>query len=240
MSNRPKYTILVIDDEPDICQLIEYNLVREGFRVILAENGEIALKYAEEHSPDVIVLDLMLPGLDGLEVCKILKSDPKTSDILILMLTAKSEETDIIVGLELGADDYMTKPFSPKILTARVRALLRRKTSAIEEKSGRLLQFGELTIDSDFRTIIVSGEPVAMTATEFDIVYYLAKKPGWVFSRMQIVDDIKGDDYPVTDRSVDFHIAAIRKKLGANRKLIETVRGVGYRFKRIDDEKDAS
>jgi two-component system phosphate regulon response regulator PhoB len=192
--------------------------------------GEDALQKARSEAFDLIVLDLMLPGIDGLEVTKKLKGSQKTESTPIVMLTAKGEEADIVTGLELGADDYITKPFSPRVLVARVRAALRRKSSPPEDATA-VVHIHELEIHPGRRSVLVSGQPVDLTYTEFQVLYILAKRPGWVFTRSQIVDAVRGDDYPVTDRSVDVQIVGLRKKLGDGSKYIETVRGVGYRFK---------
>ena len=221
--------ILVVDDEEDILELVRYNLAREGYRVVCAASGEQALNKAGSEPFDLIVLDLMLPGIDGLEVAKKLKSKPETRHIPIIMLTAKGEEADIVTGLELGADDYVTKPFSPRILIARVKAVIRRKLKQEEDSS--IIQIYELKIDPGRRRVLAKGSHVELTFTEFQILYLLARRPGWVFTRFKIVDSIRGDDYPVTDRSVDVQIVGLRKKLGPCGKYIETVRGVGYRFK---------
>lgn len=225
-----KEKILVVDDEEDILDLLNFNLSREGYQVVCVASGEEALKACESQVPDVLLLDLMLPGMDGLEVARRLKGNLKTRDIPIVMLTAKGEEADIVTGLELGADDYITKPFSPRILLARVRAVLRRKEKQppSEETS---LRIHEIQIHPGRREVLVQGKAVSLTFTEFGILNYLARRPGWVFTRAQIVDAIRGDDYPVTDRSVDVQIVGLRKKLGPAGKVIETVRGVGYRFK---------
>jgi two-component system alkaline phosphatase synthesis response regulator PhoP len=225
-----KETILVIDDEEDILELIRFNLVREGYKVVCAPSGEKALSLAQLEIPDLMVLDLMLPGIDGLEVTKILKSDSRTKDIPIVMLTAKGEEADIVTGLELGADDYITKPFSPRVLVARVRAVLRRKVKKYQEET-LVLRIQDIVIHPGRHEVLVSGKPVQLTLTEFGILEYLARRPGWVFTRNQIVDAVKGEDYYVTDRSVDVQIVGLRKKLGTAGTYIETVRGVGYRFK---------
>ena len=222
--------ILVVDDEEDILELVRYNLKREGYLVLCSKSGEEALDMAQSEQPDLIVLDLMLPGVDGLEVTKALKSSDQTKDIPIVMLTAKGEEPDIVAGLELGADDYVTKPFSPRILTARVRAVLRRKLKELPEDTS-VLRIQDLVIHPGRHEVLSKGETIPLTFTEFGILHYLAKRPGWVFTRSQIVDAVKGDDYPVTDRSVDVQIVGLRKKLGSAGKYIETVRGVGYRFK---------
>jgi two-component system alkaline phosphatase synthesis response regulator PhoP len=224
-----KERILVVDDEEDILELVRFNLAREGYDLVCTTSGEEALEIARKKHPDLLILDLMLPGIDGLEVTKILKNDVKTKDIPIIMLTAKGEEADIVTGLELGADDYVTKPFSPRILVARVRAALRRKVKDSPEDES-LVKIHSLEIHPGRREVLVDNQRVQLTFTEFDILNFLARRPGWVFTRFQIVDAVRGDDYPVTDRSVDVQIVGLRKKLGSAGKYIETVRGVGYRF----------
>jgi two-component system phosphate regulon response regulator PhoB len=225
-----KERILVVDDEEDILELVSYNLTRDGYQITGALTGEEAIQKAQSDSFDLIVLDLMLPGIDGLEVTKVLKKDKKTSEIPIVMLTAKGEEADIVTGLELGADDYITKPFSPRVLIARVRAALRRKAKEpIDENA--VVYIHELEIDPGKRSVLVGGQAVELTYTEFQVLLLLAKRPGWVFTRSQIVDLVRGSDYPVTDRSVDVQIVGLRKKLSTYGNYIETVRGVGYRFK---------
>ena len=224
-----KATILVVDDEEDIRELVALNLDREGYKVLTCETGEQALAVARSKTPDLVVLDLMLPGIDGLEVCKRLKADPGLRHIPVVMLTAKGEESDIVAGLELGADDYITKPFSGKVLVARVRRLLRKVSEAADEKS--LVKIHGLVIDPGRHEVTLDDKPVSLTLTEFNILHTLARRPGLVFTRYQIVDAIHGDDYLVTDRAVDVQIVALRRKLGSCGKLIETVRGVGYRFK---------
>jgi two-component system phosphate regulon response regulator PhoB len=226
----PKERILVVDDEEDILELVRYNLVKEGYHVTGELTGEDALKKVRSETFDLIVLDLMLPGINGLEVTKKLKGNQITEDIPIVMLTAKGEEADIVTGLELGADDYITKPFSPPVLLARVRAVLRRKTQPSEDETDAVY-IHDLEIHPGRRSVLVSGKPVDLTYTEFQVLFILAKRPGWVFARGQIVDAVRGDDYHVTDRSVDVQIVGLRKKLGACGKYIETVRGVGYRFR---------
>jgi two-component system phosphate regulon response regulator PhoB len=225
-----KEHILVVEDEDDIQELVRYNLAKEGYRVIQALSGEEGFKAAKSSNPDLIVLDLMLPGLDGLEVCRLLKADPKTSHTPIVILTAKGEEADVVTGLELGADDYITKPFSPKVLVARLRAVLRRKARESVDEAAPL-KIREIVIHPGRHEVLVKGKPVQLTFTEFQLLHFLAKRPGWVFTRQQIVDEIKGEDYPVTDRSVDVQVVGLRKKLGPCGECIETVRGVGYRFK---------
>jgi two-component system phosphate regulon response regulator PhoB len=225
-----KEHILVVDDEEDILELVRYNLSKEGYRVTVVATGEAALKAARTEQPDVILLDLMLPGVDGLEVCRILRQDPKTQHIPVIMLSAKGDEADIVAGLELGAADYITKPFSPRILLARLRAVLRRQTTATVAESAPLA-IHDLFIHPGRHEVLVQGQPVDLTVTEFRLLHLLARRPGWVFTRSQIVNGVHGDDYPVSDRSVDVQVVGLRKKLGACGDYIETVRGVGYRFK---------
>ncbi|WP_319407919.1 response regulator transcription factor [uncultured Desulfosarcina sp.] len=224
-----KEKILVVDDEEDILELVRYNLAREGYAVTCAASGEAALKSAASDPVDLIILDLMLPGIDGLEVARRLKQNSGTKDTPIVMLTAKGEEADIVTGLELGADDYVTKPFSPRILIARMKAVIRRR-SGIAEPESEVLTIRELSIHTGRRHVTAAGKSLDLTYTEFQVLHFLARRPGWVFTRSQIVDAVRGDDYPVTDRSVDVQIVGLRKKLGALGKYIETVRGVGYRF----------
>ena len=225
-----KEKILVVDDEEDILELLRFNLSREGYQISCAASGEDALSLVRSEIPDLIVLDLMLPGMDGLEVTRRLKNNLSTKDIPIVMLTAKGEEADIVTGLELGADDYITKPFSPRILVARVRAVLRRNVKEATDETSAL-RVHDLVIHPGRHEVVVEDKPVDLTFTEFGILNYLARRPGWVFTRFQIVDAIRGGDYPVTDRSVDVQIVGLRRKLGPAGKYIETVRGVGYRFK---------
>ena len=225
-----KETILIVDDEQDILELLNYNLGRDGYKVLSAQTGEEALDTAGRKLPGLIILDLMLPGIDGLEVCKRLKKVSETEKIPIIMLTAKGEEADIVTGLELGADDYITKPFSPKVLVARVRTVLRRKTAEIPEQSA-VIRTGDIQIDPGRHKVLVKGKAVELTSSEFSMLRFLAARPGWVFTRYQIVDAIHGADYPVTDRSIDVQVVGLRKKLGKAGKYIETVRGIGYRFK---------
>ncbi len=226
----PREKILVVVDERDILELVEYNLNKDGYDVSCVTTGEDALTAARGELPDLIVLDLMLPGVDGLEVCQTLKNDPKTSRIPIVMLTAKGEEADVVAGLELGADDYITKPFSPRIVLARIRAVLRRKSQKPTEATS-VIRIHDLVIHPGRHEVMMRGKLVELTLTEFRVLHYLARNPGWVFTRYQIVDAVRGSDYPVTDRSVDVQIVGLRRKLGPCGKYIETVRGVGYRFK---------
>lgn len=226
----PRRNILVVEDEDDILELVQYNLTKSGFAVTAVTSGEEALKAVSTRHPDLVLLDLMLPGVDGLEVCKSLKQDPRTKSIPVVMLTAKGEESDIVTGLELGADDYITKPFSPKVLIARVRTVLRRKVvEKVDE--GATVRIHDFYIHPGRHEVLVSGVSVDLTYTEFRLLHLLARRPGWVFTRSQIVDAVRGTDYPVTDRAVDVHIVGLRKKLGESGQYIETVRGVGYRMK---------
>lgn len=225
-----KETIFVVEDEEDIQELVKYNLAKEGYQVQCAGSGEEGLKKINAKSPDLVILDLMLPGIDGLEVCKTLRSESKTKGLPVLMLTAKGEEADVVTGLELGADDYLVKPFSPRVLLARVKNLLRRKTEAPGDEN-TVLKVQELLIHPGRHEVLVKGKPVELTFTGFRILHLLARRPGWVFTRQQIVDAVRGHGYPVTDRSVDVHIVSLRRKLGAMGKCVETVRGIGYRFK---------
>ncbi len=226
--------ILVVDDEEDILELVQYNLVKEGYEVVCAITGEKALEMAVSIPIDLIVLDLMLPGVNGLNVTQKLKEDPETAGIPIVMLTAKGEEADVVTGLEMGADDYIPKPFSPRILVARIRSVLRRqqsKTTTTDEENAPIMERHGLTVRPEKHEVYADGEMVQLTFTEFELLCFLMKRPGWVFTRSQIVDAIRGDHYAVTDRSVDVQMVGLRKKLGSCGKYIETVRGVGYRFK---------
>jgi two-component system phosphate regulon response regulator PhoB len=222
--------ILVVDDEEDLLELINYNLTKEGYQVRCVTSGEDAINDAKSTLPDLIVLDLWLPSVDGLDVCRQLKNDPKTQHIPIVMLTAKSSEADVVAGLELGADDYITKPFSPRVLLARIRAALRRRTQSSPDDPSAI-KIHDLLIHPGRHEVFVGGQQIDLTFTEFRLLHFLARKPGWAFSRSQIVDAVKGEDYPVTERSVDVQVVGLRKKLGPMGGYIETVRGVGYRFK---------
>lgn len=226
-----KETILIVDDEEDIIELIKYNLKNEGYSILTALSGEHAMKMAKQFSPDLIVLDLMLPGIDGLEVTKYLRNDEQTQDIPIVMLTAKGEEADIVTGLELGANDYISKPFSPKVLVARIRAILRHRRKESTKTNDRIKQEGDLIIDRAKHQVTIQGEVLDLTLSEFELLSFLAEKKGWVFTRNQIVSAIHGENHAVTERSVDVIIVGLRKKLKNYASTIETVRGVGYRFK---------
>jgi len=222
--------ILVVEDDEDILELVSYNLTKAGYRVTTAASGEAAIKAARSKPPDLVLLDLMLPGVDGLEVCNTLRRDQRTANIPVIMLTARSEEADIVAGLELGADDYITKPFSPRVLLARIKAVLRRKTKAPAEEQ-TVIKLKELVIHPGRHEVTVRSKRADLTATEFKILHLLARRPGWVYTRQQIIDAARGDEYAVTDRSVDVHIAGLRKKLGPLGSQLETVHGVGYRYK---------
>ena len=221
--------IFIVEDEEDIQELISYNLVKNSFSVKIFGNGEDFLSYLESDACDLILLDLMLPGMDGLEICKKLKKTPSTENIPVIMLTAKGEESDILTGLELGADDYIIKPFSPKILVARVKAVLRRKEQITEIKKENVTVGGIQIVPGRFE-VIVNNEKIELTASEFKALHLLAGRPGWVFTRYQIVESVHGENYPVTDRSVDVMMVNLRKKLKEGGRYIETVRGIGYRF----------
>ena len=227
--------IIVVEDDLDIRELISFNLANEGHQVFEANNGEVGIDKARNNNPDLILLDLMLPGIQGLDVCRIIKSDQEIKETPIIMVTALGQEEDIVKGLETGADDYITKPFSIKVLIARVNAVLKRSIEVGEDKSKDILING-INIKIRSREVWVNKNLINdLTFSEFQILYLLAGHPGWVFTRYQIIDKIRGDNYPVTDRSVDFQIVGLRKKLGDAGKLIKTVRGVGYRF--TPDEK---
>jgi len=228
-----KKTILIVEDDEDIQQLVGYNLIKAGFLVEYGDSGEQALEKIKRQLPDLILLDLMLPGMDGTELCRVLRSDSKTNQIPIIMLTAKGEESDIISGLDHGADDYMTKPFSPKILISRIKAVLRRKaknSAAQTMNASDIIKLDDLVIDPGRYEVKIHGEAVNLTPTEFGILQLLTKKAGWVFSRQQIIDAVRGYDYLVTPRTIDVQMFSLRKKLGETGKKIETVRGIGYRF----------
>jgi len=225
-----KETILVVEDETDILELVRYNLAKDGYRVVEATSGEEALRLAMSAPPHLVVLDLMLPELDGLEVCRRLKNDPRTKHVPIIMLTAKGEEADIVAGLELGADDYIPKPFSVRVFIARVRAVLRRGPRETPSES-EAISIHELVIHPGRHEVLVDGKRTPLTSTEFRLLHMLARRPGWVYTRGQIVDSTRGVNYPVTERAVDVQVAGLRKKLGTAGNYIETVHGVGYKFR---------
>jgi DNA-binding response OmpR family regulator len=225
-----KYLILIIEDEPDILAVIEYNLRKEGYDVISSTDGEKGLGLVMQSSPDLVLLDLMLPGLDGLEVCRKVKENRETRAIPIIMVTAKGEESDIVLGLGIGADDYVVKPFSPKELISRVKAVLRR--GGLKEEIGQSpkIKYKELEINPVKFEASVEGQSLPLTLTEFKLLHYLASHPGRVFTRDQLLNAAIDDKSYVLDRNIDVHVRAIRQKLGDYDDIIETVRGVGYRF----------
>lgn len=222
--------ILIVEDEEDVQELIQYNLRKNGFLCESALDGKTALAKADSYKPDLVLLDLMLPRIDGLQVCRSLKSSSTLSKIPVIILTAKGTESDVVAGLEAGADDYITKPFSPQVLLARIKAVLRR-VEAPPPSEKTTIRIHNIEIDPGRHRTFVNGKEVELTSTEFKMLHFLAARPGWVFTRYQIVDAVHGPDYPVTDRSVDVQIVGLRKKLGKAGDLIETVRGVGYRFR---------
>ena len=221
--------ILIVEDEEDVLELVRYNLEKDGYLTDCATTGRAGLGKSKTGVPDLVLLDLMLPEIDGLEVCRLIKADPETAAIPVIMLTAKGTEADIVAGLEMGADDYITKPFSPRVLLARVKAVLRRH-DVPDQTDTTPLRIHDIEIDPGRHRVLVRGKQVKLTSTEFNLLRFLAARPGWVFTRYQIVDAIHGNDYPVTDRSIDVQIVGLRRKLGTAGKYIETVRGVGYRF----------
>ena len=221
--------IFIVEGDEDISELLAYTLKRNSFIPKAFGSGEDFLKNITEEKCDLVLLDLMLPGIDGLEICRRLKKNPETSEIPVIMITAKGEESDIITGLELGADDYIVKPFSPKVLVARIKAVLRRKEQ-IGEISKDNIKIHNIEIVPGRFEVKVDGNSVELTASEFKALHFLASRPGWVFTRYQIVENVHGDNYPVTDRSVDVMMVSLRKKLGTVGENIETVRGIGYRF----------
>tara|TARA_B100000902_G_scaffold84391_1_gene88877 strand:+ start:1028 stop:1726 length:699 start_codon:yes stop_codon:yes gene_type:complete len=225
--------ILIIEDDKDIRDLISFNLSKNGYKTILSRDGEKGIEKAKNEKPDLVLLDLMLPGIHGLDVCKILKTESSLNKLSIIMLTALGQEEDIIKGLEAGADDYITKPFSFKILFARIKSVLRRKKTKESSNKDPVNLYG-VKIDPQTRQVIINENELKLTFTEFQILYLLASHPGWVFTRYQIIDKIRSDNNSVTDRSVDFQIVGLRKKMNNLGKLIETIRGVGYRFKSKD------
>lgn len=230
MEAQKRLKLLVVEDEKDIADLIVYNAEKSGFDAEVAYNGEDALKLARTTPPNLIILDLMLPGIDGMDVCRILKGDKSTAEIPIVMLTARGSEEDIVRGLELGADDYITKPFSPRVLFARINGVLRRSRSKVPKKNEQIV-FENIFLDPVTRKVEVSGKEIELTFSEFEILHFLLRHPDWVFTRSEIVNNIREENYPVTERSIDVHIVGLRKKLGDSSKHIQTVRGVGYRLR---------
>jgi two-component system phosphate regulon response regulator PhoB len=220
-----------VDDEADIVEFVEYNLRKEMYETSSAADGPKALQAARQQRPDLILLDLMLPGIDGLEVCRMLKSGRDTAHIPIIMLTAKGEETDVVTGLEIGADDYVSKPFSMRLLLARMKAVLRRVAATEEKKTPAQIVIRGLRIDDDRHEVSLDDKPLQLTLTEYKLLRFLAQNPGRVFTRTQILNNIQDEHVIVIDRAIDVHVAALRKKLGEAGKFVETVRGVGYRFR---------
>jgi two-component system, OmpR family, alkaline phosphatase synthesis response regulator PhoP len=228
-----KGSILVVEDEADIRELIAYNLGREGYAPVQAESAERALSLLGRDGADLVLLDIMLPGLDGIALLKRLRGDPRWEKLPVIMLTAKGEDADIVSALELGADDYVVKPFSPRVLVARVRARLRETAGpgAASSADDNVVALHGLSLDSGRHAVSARGKPIELSATEFALLEFLMRNPGWVFSRAQIIDAVRGPDYPVTDRAVDVQVLGLRKRLGEAGDLVETVRGVGYRFR---------
>ncbi len=224
-------SIVLIEDEPDIQEIIAYNLQREGYHVHGALSGEEGLKLIEQKKPDLILLDLMLPGIDGLEVCRQVRADAQSANTPVIMVSAKGEESDVVLGLGLGADDYISKPFSPKELIARVKAVIRRSESRVEAApQNDTIQRGELVIEPTKHKVKLAGKEIVLTASEFKMLMALATHPGRVFTREQLINQSLGENIVVVDRNIDVHIRAIRKKLGEQYSFIETIRGIGYRF----------
>ena len=222
-------SILIIEDDKDIVEMLSFHLKKNNYTILYSYNGEDGLTKAGENNPDLILLDLMLPGIHGLDVCRIIKSDQKTKNIPVIMLTAMGQEDDIVKGLETGGDDYITKPFSLDIISARIKAVLRRSNIKKDELI-KSIDIHGVIIRPRSREVIIDNKNINLTFTEFQILFLLASHPGWVFTRYQIIDKIRGDSYPVTDRSVDFQIVGLRKKIGKKGKHIMTIRGVGYKF----------
>ena len=220
----------MVEDEEDIMEVIRFNLEKEGYEVNQALSGEKALQVIENNLPSLVLLDLMLPGINGLDLCRIFKQNDRTKAIPVIMLTAKSEDADIVAGLEMGAEDYITKPFSPRVLVARVRTILRRRESGVKDDSS-VIQVEGMQIHPGRHEVTMGDNVVDLTPSEFRILHYLARRPGWVYSRDQIIDAIRGHGYVVTDRAIDVQVVGLRKKLGDYGKFIETVRGIGYRFR---------
>ena len=225
-----RQSVLVVEDEEDIMEVIRFNLEKEGYEVNQALSGEKALQVIENNLPSLVLLDLMLPGINGLDLCRIFKQNDRTKAIPVIMLTAKSEDADIVAGLEMGAEDYITKPFSPRVLVARVRTILRRRESGVKDDSS-VIQVEGMQIHPGRHEVTMGDNLVDLTPSEFRILHYLARRPGWVYSRDQIIDAIRGHGYVVTDRAIDVQVVGLRKKLGDYGKFIETVRGIGYRFR---------
>ena len=228
--------IAVIEDEADILEVIEYNLAREGYKVITATDGKDGLRKIIDEAPDLVLLDLMLPGVDGIDLCRRIKADPLTRRIPVIMVTAKGEESDVVLGLGVGADDYIPKPFSPKELIARVKAVLRRGPLHEDINTGDRITTDGVTIDARRYEVRVDNQPANFTATEFRLLHFLASHPGRAFTRDQLLSRVIGEGAQVLDRNIDVHIRAVRRKLGTHRDLIETIRGVGYRFQSTEED----
>lgn len=228
--------IAVIEDEVDILEVIKYNLEREGYRVITATDGKDGLRKIIDEAPDLVLLDLMLPGIDGVDLCRRIKTDSVTREIPVIMVTAKGEESDIVLGLGVGADDYIPKPFSPKELVARVKAVLRRGPLHEDIGTGDRIITDGVIIDMRRYEVRIDNQPANFTATEFRLLHFLASNPGRAFARDQLLSRAIGENAHVLDRNIDVHIRAVRKKLGAHKNLIETLRGVGYRFRSGEEE----
>ncbi len=237
-------SILIVEDEAEIAELIRHHVEREGFTARAVHSGKVAMETIERDPPDLVVLDLMLPDLDGLEVCRRLRYQSQTRGLPILIVSAKGEESDIVAGIELGADDYVTKPFSPRVLIARIRNLLRRRQKADDNEGDRarrlVLAEGELIIDLDRHEVLVAGTPVELTPTEFGILRVLAGRPGFVRTRDQIIAAVRGSNAVLSPRAVDVHMTALRRKLGAVGALVETVRGIGYRLRERPGDDDGA
>jgi len=225
-----KSKILLIEDEPDILEVIQYNLEREGHKVVACRNGEQGLSRIRTDNPDLVILDIMLPGMDGVEVCRQVKSDPITRSIPVIMVTAKSEESDVVLGLGIGADDYISKPFSPRELVARVKVVLRRGPLRDQSGGGERVVRGSLAIDLGRHEARLADQLISLTPTEMRLLHFLASHPGRVFPRAHLLSRVIGEDAIVTDRNIDVHVRSLRQKLGEHADFIETVRGVGYRF----------
>ncbi|MFM1935112.1 MAG: hypothetical protein RI990_71 [Planctomycetota bacterium] len=229
----PKPTVLIVEDEPDIAELIKFHCEREGCEAKVVGSGKAALDVVKREPPDLLLLDLMLPDVGGIEICRRVKQWPETRDVPVVMVTAKGEESDVVAGLEIGADDYVVKPFSPRVLMARVRAVLRRTGEVAEpaESGNRLERLsGRLVVDNDRHQVMIDGQPIELTVTEFGILNHLAQRPGFVRTRDQIIAAVHGRNVVLSSRTIDVHVTALRKKLGELNGCVETVRGVGYRF----------
>lgn len=236
MPDRETTTVLIVEDEPDLREILRYNLEREGFKVIESEDGEAGLALLRKHLPNIVLLDIMLPGMDGVEICRSIKYDPQTRSIPVIMVTARGDESDIVLGLGVGADDYLIKPFSPRELVARIKAVLRRAKVRHDSSADERIVRDRLVIDPPRHEMRVDGKKVDLTPTEFRLVSVLASRPGRVFTRDQLITRVLGDEVVVTERNIDVHVRSVRKKLGAARNLVETIRGIGYRFREDAEE----